>query len=113
MKVYKTDLVRATAKETRLSQRVVAEVLETALATIKVALRRGDSVTFPGFGTFYTRERGEQLLTHIRTGEPITVPAGRQAAFRAGEHLKRAVQHTTPHRGRPRRQLEEERSDAA
>jgi DNA-binding protein HU-beta len=100
MTVYKTDLVRSTAKETRLSQRVVAEVLETALATIKVTLRRGDTVTFPGFGTFYTRERGEQLLTHIRTGETITVPAGRQAAFRAGEHLKRAVQHTTPRRAR-------------
>ena len=100
MTLYKTELVRRVAKETRLSQRVVSEVLETAQATIKLALRQGTNVTFPGFGTFYTRERGERTVRHIRTGEPLTVPAGRQAAFRAGEHLKHAVSLAPRHRGR-------------
>jgi DNA-binding protein HU-beta len=100
MTLYKTELVRRVAKETRLSQRVVAEVLDTAHATMKLALRQGTRVTFPGFGTFYTRERGERTVRHIRTGDPITVPAGRQAAFRAGEHLKHAVSLTLRPRGR-------------
>ena len=100
MSIYKTEVVRRVAKETRLSQRVVSEVLDTAHATIKLALRQGETVIFPGFGTFYARQRQERTVHHIRTGEPITVPAGRQAAFRAGENLKRAVSLAPRHRGR-------------
>jgi DNA-binding protein HU-beta len=102
MNVYKTEVVRRVAKETRLSQRVVNEVLESAHATIKLALRQGNTVTFPGFGTFYTRARAERTVRHIRTGEAIAVPAGRQAAFRAGEQLKHAVGLGPRHRGRQR-----------
>lgn len=100
MSIYKTEVVRRVAKETRLSQRVVSEVLDTAHATVKLALRQGTSVVFPGFGTFYTRERGERSVRNIRTGEPMTIPAGRQAAFRAGEHLKHAVSLTPRRRTR-------------
>jgi DNA-binding protein HU-beta len=100
MNVYKTELVRRVAKETRLSQRVVNEVLESAHATIKLALRQGNHVVLPGFGTFYTRERGERTVRHIRTGEVLSVPAGRQAAFRAGEQLKHAVSLAPRRRGR-------------
>ena len=76
------------------------EVLDTAHSTINDALRQGTTVTFPGFGTFYTRERGERSVRHIRTQEPITIPAGRQAAFRAGEQLKHAVSLAPRRRGR-------------
>ena len=102
MNVYKTEVVRSVAKETRLSQRVVNEVVESTHAAIKLSLRQGNTVTFPGFGTFYTRERGERTVRHIRTGEAIAVPAGRQAAFRAGEHLKHAVSLEPRRRGRRR-----------
>jgi nucleoid DNA-binding protein len=112
MNLYKTELVRRVANETRLSQRVVAEVLDTAHATIKLSLRQGSRVVFPGFGTFYTRERGERSVRHIRTGEPMTVPAGRQAAFRAGEHLKHAVSLAPRPRGR-RRPSDGDTEDAA
>ena len=100
MSLYKTEVVRRIAKETRLSQHVVNEVLDTAHATIKLALRHGERVVFPGFGTFYARQRAERTVRNIRTGEPIAVPAGRQAAFRAGEHLKHAVSLAPRRRGR-------------
>src|SRR5579862_6157237 len=100
MNMYKTEVIRRVAKETRLSQRVVNEVLESAQATIKLALRQGTTVVFPGFGTFYSRERAERSVRNIRTGEPMTLPAGRQAAFRAGEHLKHAVSLAPRHRSR-------------
>jgi DNA-binding protein HU-beta len=94
--VYKNDVVRKVAQDTRLSQRVVGDALNSAVQVIGQALRDGKTVTFPGFGTFYTSHRGEGTVKHIRTKEPITVPARRVAAFRVGELLKQSVRTANP-----------------
>ena len=91
MYVYKNDVVRRVAQDTRLSQRVVNDAVGSMVKTITQALREGKTVTIPGFGTFYTSNRGEGTVKHIRTHETITVPARRVAAFRVGEQLKKAV----------------------
>ena len=98
--MYKTDIVRSVAKETRLSQRIVNEVLSSSLSTITAALRDGGSVVLPGFGTFYTRERKAGTVRHIRTGEPLAIPAMSQADFRVGELQRRAVRKAPRQRGR-------------
>ncbi len=89
--MYKTTLVQKVAKETRLSQRIVNDVLTESLKTIQRTLRQGETVTFPGFGTFYTSERQAGTVRHIRTGEALRIPARRVAAFRVGTLLKQAV----------------------
>ncbi len=98
--MYKTDLVRKVAKETRLSQRIVGDVLSESLAQIAEALSRGQSVVLPGFGTFYTKDRKEGQVQHIRTRELIPIPAMRQADFRVGELLRQAVRRGKGQRGR-------------
>jgi DNA-binding protein HU-beta len=89
--VYKTDVVRRVAQETRLSQRAVRDALTSAMQVITQALKEGKTVTLPGFGTFYTSNRGEGTVRDIRTGARITVPARRVAGFRVGELLKQSV----------------------
>ena len=98
--MYKTDLIRRVAKETRLSQRIVENVVRESLESITQALRDGQSVVLPGFGTFYTKERKAGTVRHIRTGEPLAIPAMRQADFRTGELLRRAVRKAPRQRGR-------------
>lgn len=95
--MYKTDLVRSIAKETRLSQRLVSE----ALATISQSLSRGQTVTLPGFGTFYTRQHAGGTVRSIHSGETIAVEPRRQAAFRVGEVLRQAARTEKARRGRP------------
>jgi nucleoid DNA-binding protein len=58
---------------------------------IEQTLRAGESVTFPGFGTFYQSQRQEGRVRHIRTGRTVAVPAPMVARFRVGEVLKRTV----------------------
>ena len=89
--MYKTELIRRVARETRLSQRVVADVVGTTQRLIEDTLRQGQRVTVPGFGTFYTRKRPAGHIKHIHTGTLISLPARRVAAFRVGAILKRAV----------------------
>ncbi len=98
--MYKTDLVRKVAKETRLSQRIVSDVVTESLAAITETLSRGQDVVLPGFGTFYTKERKEGQVQHIRTRELIAIPAMRQADFRVGELLRRAVRKAPRQRSR-------------
>ena len=89
--MYKTDLVKRVSRDTRLSQRIVADVIGSTTRLIEQALREEQSVSFPGFGTFYSKERQEGQVRHITTGKIVTYPARRVAAFRVGDVLKRAV----------------------
>jgi DNA-binding protein HU-beta len=89
--MYKTEFIRRIARETRLSQRIVSDVVDAAQRLIEQTLRDGQRVTLPGFGTFYTRKRAAGKVKHIRTGKEISVPARTLAAFHVGEVLKRAV----------------------
>ncbi|HEY8743028.1 MAG TPA: HU family DNA-binding protein [Chloroflexota bacterium] len=105
MHVYKNDVVRTVAQETQLSQRAVRDALTSTLTVIVQALQAGKTVTLPGFGTFYTSTRAAGRITHIRTGETITVPARRVAAFRVGELLKKSVRNTKPEKRARRSRL--------
>jgi|SRR5579871_3368916 len=89
--MFKNELVRRVARETRLSQRVVSDVLTASHKLIGQTLREGKSVQFPGFGTFYSRIHPAGTVHHIRTKEPIPIPERRVAAFRVGEILKKSV----------------------
>jgi DNA-binding protein HU-beta len=92
--MHKTELVRQVSLETRLAQRIAADVLDATLAEVTRTLARKGTVTLPGFGTFYTRERGKAEVMDLRTKEPITVPAMHVAGFRASEELKKAVRRS-------------------
>jgi nucleoid DNA-binding protein len=98
--MYKTDVIRKVATDTRLSQRIVNDVLTSTLDLITQALRDGQTVVLPGFGTFYTKQRPEGRVRHIRTREVITIPTMRQADFRVGELLRQAVRKQARQRHR-------------
>ncbi len=89
--MYKTELTKRVAKETRLSQRATLEVINATLGTIQEAMRHGHKVMLPGFGTFYTRHQIESRVRAIRSGEMVTLPARQVAAFRVGDGLKRTM----------------------
>src|SRR5690349_17896017 len=108
--MFKTDMIKIVAADTRLSQRVVADALDATLRLIEQSLRHGETVTFPGFGTFYTREKQAGEARNFQTGELVNYPARTQAAFRPGELLKRAVRGD---RRRGRRQTRDAEPDEA
>ncbi len=91
MHLYSTDLMRQLATKHRRSQAHYRAALTEITAAITEQLARGHHLTLVGFGTFYTRMQPAGTVSHIRTRKPITVPAHRVAAFRAGEGLKSAA----------------------
>ena len=89
--MHKSEMVRRVAAQTRLSQQVVLDVVNASHQLIEETLRSDESMTVPGFGTFYPNKCQEGTIRDVRTGEMVSFPARNVAVFRAGDVSKRAV----------------------
>jgi DNA-binding protein HU-beta len=89
--VTKQDFVDAVADRAGMSKREAADAVEAVLDTITDTLKRGDSVTFTGFGKFSTSHRAARMGVNPRTGERVQINATTVPKFSAGSSLKSAV----------------------
>ena len=87
----KNDLVVAVAGDAGLSKSEAARAVESVFDSITTSLRRETEVRLVGFGTFTVARRKASQGRNPRTGEPISIPASKQAKFRAGKALKEAI----------------------
>jgi DNA-binding protein HU-beta len=87
----KNDLVEAVASEANLSKADAGRAVDAVVSSITGALKRGDSVSLIGFGTFDVRARAARTGRNPRTGEEIKIAASKNPAFKAGKALKDAV----------------------
>ena len=84
----KTDLIKAVASKTALTQEAVSKTLDGILSEVTGSLQSGDSVTLPGFGTFKVSARAARQGRNPRTGETIQIKASKMPSFSAGKTLK-------------------------
>ncbi len=87
----KNDLVDAVAAGTGISKSDGAHAVDAMLESIAGALKDGDEVRLPGFGTFSVAHRKASVGRNPRTGEPIQIPASKLPKFKAGKILKEAL----------------------
>lgn len=87
----KAEFVEAVSEGAELSKADAARAVDAALASITKALKKGDTVTLVGFGTFVVRKRAAREARNPRTGETVKVPASMNPAFKPGKALKDAV----------------------
>ncbi len=87
----KAELIDAIADSADLSKASAGRALDAALDTITKALKRGDSVTLVGFGTFSVRKRAARTGRNPRTGEMIKIKASKVPGFKSGKALKDAL----------------------
>jgi DNA-binding protein HU-beta len=89
--VTKQDFVDAVADRAGMSKRDAGAAVDAVLDTITETLRRGDAVTFTGFGKFATSARAARMGVNPRTGEKVQIAATTVPKFTAGSALKSAV----------------------
>lgn len=90
----KSELIDSVAGTTGESKRLVGDVLDAAVTQIQKQVKKGEKVTWPGFGTFSRRQRSARTARNPRTGEPIKVKASKVPAFKAGAGFKDFVSGT-------------------
>ena len=87
----KRELVLAVSGAADIPPKAVEMILNTTVETIIDAVASGDSITIPGFGTFFTKHRAARVCRNPKTGEPVKVDACEGAAYKPGKRLKEAV----------------------
>ncbi|MCD6583799.1 MAG: HU family DNA-binding protein [Candidatus Omnitrophica bacterium] len=83
----KAQLIEAVAKKTNTKKEAQMAV-EALLEAIKNSLKKKESVTIAGFGTFKVKERKARTGRNPKTGETIQIPAKKTVGFRASKELK-------------------------
>lgn len=87
----KSDLVDAIAKSADISKAAAARALDATVDSITKALKKGDTVSLVGFGTFKVGKRAARTGRNPRTGATIKIKAAKVPKFSAGKGLKDAV----------------------
>jgi DNA-binding protein HU-beta len=90
-KMNKTDLVNVVAADTEVAKKDVEAVVNATLNAIANALKDGDKVQLIGFGNFEVKEVAAREGRNPKTGEAITIEAGKKPAFSASKVLKDLV----------------------
>lgn len=91
-KMNKTELVEAIASGSGVTKAAAGRALDVFMVTVTQALKNGDQVVLPGFGSFKTGMRSAYSGRNPQTGEEIQIKAARVAKFKVGKNLKEAVQ---------------------
>ena len=87
----KSELVDAIAASADLSKAAAGRALDATIEAVRKALKKNDTVTLVGFGTFYVGQRAARNGRNPRTGNSIKIKAAKIPKFRAGKGLKDAV----------------------
>ena len=87
----KQDLIAKIAKDADLSKTAASAAVDSFIDGVTRALKKGDSITFVGFGTFKTSQRKARTARNPQTGAAIKIPKRRVPRFSAGKALKQAV----------------------
>jgi DNA-binding protein HU-beta len=87
----KAELINEVAKVVKTKKEAQAAV-DCVFSTITKALKKKDTVTLVGFGTFKVGQRKARKGRNPQTGKEITIKAKRVAKFTPGKALKDAVE---------------------
>lgn len=87
----KADLINEVAKVVN-TKKMAQDAVETVFAAITQSMKKNESVTVVGFGTFKVNQRKARIGRNPQTGASINIPARKVPAFTPGKALKEAIQ---------------------
>ncbi|HQR86574.1 MAG: DNA-binding protein HU [Burkholderiales bacterium 35-55-47] len=87
----KTELIEHIATKSDISKAAATRALASIIEAVKKTLKKGDTVTLVGFGTFSVSKRAARTGRNPRTGAPLKIKAAKVPRFKAGKGLKDAL----------------------
>ena len=87
----KTQLVEHIAGKSDISKAAASRALASIIDAVKKTLKKGDTVTLVGFGTFSVSKRAARTGRNPRTGDPLKIKAAKVPRFKPGKGLKDAL----------------------
>jgi len=88
--VNKSELIDIIAESADISKAKAGAALDAFVDGGTDTLKKGDSVSLIGFGTFSVKERAARSGRNPQTGATIQIKASKVPGFKAGKALKDA-----------------------
>ena len=90
----KAEFVSLVASKADLTKKDSEKALDAIIESIEETLKKGESVTFVGFGTFSVTERAARTARVPRSGKEIKVPAKNAVKFKVGKNFNDLIAGT-------------------
>lgn len=87
----KAELIEHIANSADLNKAQAGRALDAFIDAVRRSLKKGDSVSLIGFGTFTVTKRAARNGRNPRTGVAIKIKAAKIPKFRPGKGLKDAI----------------------
>ncbi len=87
----KAELIEHIANNAELNKAQAGRALDALVDAVRRTLKKGDSVSLIGFGTFAVTKRAARTGRNPRTGAAIKIKAAKIPKFRPGKGLKDAI----------------------
>ena len=87
----KAELVAKLAEDAAITKTQANALLDSFATAVAKTLKKGDSVTLVGFGTFSVSKRAARIGRNPQTGATIKIAAKKVAKFKAGSDLAKTV----------------------
>ncbi len=88
----KQDIINAIADAAGITKRSAGAALEALTTLVTNELKKGNSITITGFGTFRVSQRASRMGVNPRNpSQRISIPSMKVPAFKAGKTLKDAI----------------------
>jgi DNA-binding protein HU-beta len=86
--VNKSDVIDRVAGTADVGRAQAERVLDAFFDTVRGAVKKGDRVAWPGFGSFSVTQRKARTGRNPRTGEAVKIRASKALKFSSGSALK-------------------------
>jgi nucleoid DNA-binding protein len=88
----KVNLIKKIHTEHKsMTQKLVADILNTVFDTIKDEIHINDKFTYPGFGTFTIQQRQDRIGRNPKNGDKIIIKASKTVRFKPAKLLKSKI----------------------
>lgn len=90
----KAELIDQIAKDSGMTKSQANDTLDAFTSGVVSTLKKGDTVTLVGFGTFSVSQRAARNGRNPQTGATIKIKAAKVPKFKAGKDFKDKIAGT-------------------
>jgi len=87
----KDEMIALMAEKSGITKKQATTAFEAFVDGVSTNLKKGDKISFSGFGTFSVSKRKARAGRNPQTGATIQIPATKVPVFKAGKRLKEAI----------------------
>lgn len=84
----KAELITQISEDAGISKAQANEAIDSFTGAVIATLRKGDTVTLVGFGTFSVSQRAARAGRNPQTGEALKIKAAKVPKFKPGKDFK-------------------------